>query len=192
MRGENRQGRFSIDHERQSIIAGTTKEIVETVGNKVEWWFFDGENTIVDPIYDVGDSGILGGRRWIGPLVVPTINSVIEQGVTEQNARGFYNTDMLLLTVNMDVIYNGNSLLGANAATLPRLANIETNPDNYLQDRVVYRGEVFSPRKVYPRGLITDKYTLITIQCHQVNAEELVNDLQFQKYANYKPLDEIS
>lgn len=191
MRGENRQGRFSVDHERQSIISGTTKEIVETVGNKVEWWFFDSENTIVDPIYDVGDSGELGGRKWIGPLVVPTINSVIEQGVTEQNNRGFYNTDILLLTVNMDVIYNGGSLLGSNEATLPRLSMIETNPDHYLQDRVVYRGEVFSPRKVYPRGLITDKYTLITIQCNQVNSEELVNDLQFQKYANYRPLDQI-
>lgn len=191
MRGENRQGRFTVEHERQSIISGTTKEIVETVGNEVEWWFFDSDNTIIDPIYDVGDSGELGGRKWIGPLIVPTINSVIEQGVTEQSVRGFYNTDMLLLTINMDVIYNGSDLLGSNAATLPRLGKIETNPDHYLQDRVVYRGEVFSPRKVYPRGLITDKYTLITIQCHQVNSEELVNDLQFQKYANYKPLDDI-
>lgn len=191
MRGENRQGRFNVDHERQSIISGTTKEVVQTVGNIVEWWFFDTENTVIDPIYDVGDSGELGGRRWIGPLMVPTINSVIEQGVTEQNARGFYNTDVLMLTINMDVVYNGGDLLGANAATLPRLSKIETNPDHYLQDRIVYRGEVFSPRKVYPRGLITDKYTLFTVQCEQVNFEELYNDPQFQQYANYRPLTDI-
>jgi hypothetical protein len=191
MRGENRQGRFNIDHERQSIISGTTKELVELTGNMIDWWFFDEDNTVIDPIYDVGSDGVGGGRKWIGPLRLPTVNATIEQGVTIQSDRGFYNTDVLMLTLNMDIIKDSGSLLGANAATRPRLDRIETNPDHYLKDRVVYRGEVFSPRKVYPRGLITDKYTLITIQCNQVNAEELVNDSQFQTYANYDPLAQI-
>lgn len=191
MRGENRQGRFNIDHERQSIISGTTKELVEITGNMIDWWFFDEDNTDIDPIYDVGSDVVGGGRKWIGPLRLPTVNATIEQGMTVQSDRGFYNTDVLMLTLNMDIIRDSGSLLGANAATRPRLDKIETNPDHYLKDRVVYRGQVFSPRKVYPRGLITDKYTLITIQCNQVNAEELVNDSQFQTYANYDPLAQI-
>lgn len=191
MRGENRQGRFNIDHERQSIISGTTKELVEITGNMIDWWFFDEDNTDIDPIYDVGSDVVGGGRKWIGPLRLPTVVATIAQGMTVQSDRGFYNTDVLMLTLNMDVITNSGSLLGANAATRPRLEKIETNPDHYLKDRVVYRGQVFSPRKVFPRGILTDKYTLITIQCNQVNAEELVNDSQFQTYANYDPLAQI-
>lgn len=141
MRGENRQGRFNIDHERQSIISGTTKELVELTGNMIDWWFFDEDNTVIDPIYDVGSNEVGGGRMWIGPLRLPTVNATIEQGVTIQSDRGFYNTDVLMLTLNMDIIKDSGSLLGANAATRPRLDRIETQPDHYLKDRVVYRGQ---------------------------------------------------
>ena len=37
MRGENRQGRFNIPHERDSIISGTTKKMVNTVGKMYSW-----------------------------------------------------------------------------------------------------------------------------------------------------------
>jgi hypothetical protein len=62
-------------------------------------------------------------------------------------------------------------------------------PDLYLRDRVVFRSEVFSPVKVGLHGLIKEKYTLVSIQCHQVNSEEMVNDSQFQQFANYNPFN---
>ena len=192
MRGEQRIGRFTIDHERQSIITGTSKEIVRTVGNVIEWWFYDPVNTIVDDIYDVGSSLSDGGRRWTGPIQVPVVNSTLYQGMTAQNDRGFYNTDILRITLNMDVITGGTNLQGSNASTIPQLSKIETNPDHYLLDRIVFRNEVFYPHQIFPRGIITSKYTLITIECIQVNPEELVNDMQFQTYANYSPATPIS
>ena len=73
MRGEQVLGRFSIDHERGSIIGGTQKEVVRTVGYDVEWWLFDAVNSIIDPIYDVGSSS--GGRRWIGPTPITVVNA---------------------------------------------------------------------------------------------------------------------
>lgn len=186
MRGENRQGRFSVEHERTSIIAGTTKELVRTVGNIVEWWFYDPINTVIDPIYDVGASSAGGGRRWNGPIQVPVVNAAIYQGATPaNNDRGFYNTDVLRITINMDVIRDGVDLRGANESTLPQLSKIETYPDHYLFDRVVFRQQVFQPTQITPRGIITDKYTVVTIECSQVNAEELVNDPQFASYASY-------
>ncbi len=187
MRGESRQGRFSVDHERSSIITGTTKELVRTVGNVMEWWFYDQDNTIVDPIYDVGSGGMGGGRRWKGPVQVPIVSGKLRQGVTVQNDRGLYNTDTLDLIINMDVVYNGNDLKGSNSTVIPELSRIETNPDHYLLDRIVFRNQVFVPRQISLDGLITDKYTLVAVSCLQVNPEELVNDAQFQAYANYQP-----
>jgi hypothetical protein len=197
MRGERIEGRFSVDSERKSIISGTSKELVRTVGSNVEWWFFDDENTVVDAIYDVGSDSSVGGRRWIGPMPIPVVNANLDQGVTAQNDRGFYNTDVLTITINMDVIDSGRNrtkigITGSNMATIPQLSKIQTNPDHYLTDRIVFRSQVFTPIQIFPEGIITDQYTLITVRCAQVNAEELVNDPQFQEYANYSPLQPIT
>ena len=188
MRGQRRQGRFTINSERKSIISGTTTEIVQTVGNEIEWWVYDKLHTQVDEIYDVGSSGQYGGRRWIGPILVPTINAALYQGVTMQNDRGFYNTDVLRITINMDVIERGEDLVGSNSSNRPWLCDLPTNVDKYLNDRIVFRGEVFTPTRIYPKGILTDKYTIFTLDCNQVNSEELVNDPQFQVYANYSAM----
>lgn len=197
MRGERVEGRFSIDSERKSIISGTTKELVRTVGNQIEWWFFDHENTVVDEIYDVGSSNQGGGRKWLGPILIPVVTANLDQGVTVQNDRGFYNTDVLTITINMDVIDSGRNrtklgIKGNSSATVPQLAKIQTNPDHYLTDRIIFRNEVFTPIQIFPEGIITDQYTLITVRCAQVNPEELVNDSQFQEYANYVALTSIN
>jgi hypothetical protein len=190
MRGEIREGRFDINYERGSIISGTSTEMVHTIGTEVQWWIFDPVATHVDPIYDVGSSDpATGGRRWKGPLIVPTINAFISQGATVQNDRGFYNTDTLHLTINVDVVEDQLSLLGSSLATIPQLSTVEINPDEFLRDRVVFRDEVFTPVRVFPKGIIKDHYTVLSIELNQVNPDELVNDPQFQNYAGYSPFD---
>lgn len=185
MRGERREGRFSIQHERESIISGTTREIVRTVGYEIEWWFYDPDSTVVDDIYDVGSND--GGRMWKGPHIIPVVNAALFQGVSVQGERGFYNTDVLRITVNTDVI-DGSSLVGGSeSSVIPELRFLPTNPDAYLRDRIVFRNEVFTPKQIFPKGIIYDDYTLFTIDCNQVNPEEMVNDPQFQQYASYSP-----
>lgn len=188
MRGEQVIGRFNINHERSSIISGTTKEVVRTVGYDIEWWLYRQDLTVVDPIYDVGSSSSGGGRRWEGPFSISVINATITQGVTVQGDRGFYNTDILSVTINMDVI-DGSSLSGGESLPIPQLKYLPTNPDAYLRDRIVFRQQVFTPKRVLPKGIITDDYTLFDIDCYQVNPEELINDPQFQEYAGYSPFD---
>ena len=188
MRGENKQGRFDVAFERASFVSGTTTELVKTVGTTVAWWIFDEAATVVDPIYDTGsDSGT--GRMWKNPLTIPVVNAHLEQGVTVQSDRGFYNTDQLIITINVDVIEDNLNFYGANMNNIPELANVEINPDDYLRDRIVFRDEVFTPVKVLPQGIIGDKYTLLQVTCNQVNEEEMVNDSQFQHYANYSAFD---
>jgi hypothetical protein len=186
MRGERRIGRFNIPNERSSIIAGTSSELVRTVGNSVQWYVFDAASTVVDPIYDVGSSDpSTGGRKWFQPLTVPVIKAVLYQGVSMQNDRGFYNTDLLRITMNMDVIEQGTNLLGMNASNMPHFENILTNTDNFLLDRIAFRNEIFTPDRIQPMGLVNNKYTVLSMDCLQVNAEELVNDPQFAAYASY-------
>ena len=188
MRGENKQGRFNIQFERSSSISGITTELVQTVGTTVAWWIFDPANSSVDPIYDTGAASGTG-RIWKSPLIIPVVNAHLEQGVTTQTDRGFYNTDQLTITLNADVVENHLNFYGLNATNIPALSQVETNPDNYLRDRIVFRDEVFTPTRVLPQGIIGDRYTLLQITCNQVNAEEMVNDVQFQHYANYSAFD---
>jgi hypothetical protein len=189
MRGDKREGRFSIDFERDSNISGTTKELIHTVGTSVEWYIYDKVNSLIDPIYDVGAAGVGGGRKWKPALKIPVVQGHLEQGVTLHDDRGFYNTDILNITINVDVLENAVSLYGAVADNIRKLSTMDIFPDLYLRDRVVFRSEVFSPVKVGLHGLIKEKYTLVSIQCHQVNSEEMVNDSQFQQFANYNPFN---
>ena len=185
MRGERVEGlRFPINHERGSIISGTTKEVVRTVGYEIEWWLYDQESTIVDDIYDVGHNE--GGRMWRGPYHIPVINATLTQGVTVPSDRGFYNVDVLDITINMDIV-EGSRLSGGETRTIPELRYLPHNPDAYMRDRVVFKNQVFTPRRILPKGIITDDYTLFGVECYQVMPEELVNDIQFAEYAIYSP-----
>jgi hypothetical protein len=133
-----------------------------------------------------------GGRKWKTPFTIPVVNARIQQGVSVQNDRGFYNTDIMTVTINVDVIQNHLNFYGANASNARQLSTIEVNPDAYLRDRIVFRNQVFSPTQISLQGIIKDKYTLVQLSCEQVNAEELVNDSQFQRYANYRAFDETT
>lgn len=187
MRGDKREGRFSIDFERASSVSGVTKELVHTVGTSIDWYIYDKTNSVIDPIYDVGSDSGSAGRLWKPKITIPVVQANLDQGTTIQDQRGFYNTDTLNVLFNMDVIENAVSLYGTVAANIRKLSTITNDPDLYLRDRIVFRNNVFSPIRVGLDGLVTDKYTLVNLQCVQVNAEEMVNDSQFQSYANYNP-----
>lgn len=190
MRGERRIGRFNIPNERASIVSGITSELVRTVGNEVQWYVYDSSSTNVDPLYDVGSSDPdTGGRKWFNPLTIPVTKAILYQGATIQSDRGFYNTDVLRITMNIDIIERGTDLYGMDAANMPHFETMLVNPDEFLRDRIVFRDEVFSPNKIQPLGIVNNLYTLVSIECLQVNAEELINDPQFQHFAGYNPFD---
>jgi len=93
------------------------------------------------------------------------------RGTNIMNERGYYTTDTLRLVVAVADI---NRLLPA----------MITDPALHIKDRVVFRDAVFVPTRVLPRGLYKERYSVVTIDCNQVNAEELVNDPQFQDLTN--------
>lgn len=163
------QGRFGTEFELDSMFRGMRDDLQRRVGMQVKWAIWDGENSEVDEIYGVGSSGV--GRRWKYPILVPVIVAQVFQGQTVQNERGFYNTDVLRLTVSMDDINKA-------------IPDLVSHPDAHIRDRVLYRGSVFAPTRLYLRGQVLTSYTVLTIDLNQVMPEEMVNDDQFSSFSS--------
>lgn len=177
MRGNQVQGRFKIDFETKSMDEGIVDELRTPVGTEVDWWIWDDNyfeanpELVFDPIYDTSNQEDGKGRHWIDPFKMPVILAQQLRGTNVNNERGFYTTDSLRLVIAVDDI---NRLLPAMIA----------DPSVHIKDRIVFQGGVFVPTRVLPRGRYKDRYSVVTIDCNQVNPEELVNDSQFQEFAN--------
>jgi hypothetical protein len=176
VRGFKVQGRFSIDYEAKSMYEGISEDLGGTVGVEVDWFRWqeyyleDNYNNIVDDIYDVSKSTPTKGRRWVLPFKMPVVMAQWIRGTNIMNERGFYVSDTLRLVIN----------IGDAERLMPSLFN---DPNSHIKDRVLYRGQVFVPTRVLPRGSFGYRWSVITVDCNQMNPEELVNDPQFQKYA---------
>ena len=176
MRGYTQGGRFDSDFETNDILAGVNSELRNPVGTHAQWWFFDAVNTTVDPVYDVGDNYSVsgGGRKWTGPFAIPVVRAVIAQGSAKTSQAGFYKADELHLTLNIDDLN----------AIDPGFESAIQNIGSQDKSRVVWKGQVYRPYLTQQRGIVTERYTLLAIDCIQVMPEEMVNDPQFAQYAN--------
>jgi hypothetical protein len=176
MRGAKLQGRFNLDYESKSMYEGIAEDLGGTVGVEVDWFrwqdYYLQENydDIVDPIYDVSSSEPTKGRRWMLPFKMPAVMAQLIRGTNVMNQRGFYVTDTLRLVIN----------IGDAQRLLPSLV---AEPSGHIKDRIIFRGQVFVPTRVLPRGSFGYNYAVLTVDCNQVNSDELVNDPQFQPYA---------
>jgi hypothetical protein len=163
-------GRFSTDWETNEIHDAITKDLTNPVGTVIDWWVWNGSATHVDSIYDVGAADGTG-RQWRNPVQIPTIRAVIKQSQTNLVQEGFYNADRLHLTLDKDVLMS----------LIPDLLD---NPDPLLRDRVVWKGEVFRPFQDQLLAIIQERFAIISFELQQIMPEEMVNDPQFQAYAN--------
>jgi hypothetical protein len=158
------------------MYEGIGEELGATVGVDVNWYRWqdyylnDNYSKIVDDIYDVSSSKISEGRRWMLPFKMPVVMAQFIRGTNVMNERGFYVSDTLRVVMNVGDVQR----------FLPSLL---TNSNVHIKDRVEYRGEVFVPTRVLPRGSFGYNWAVVTVDFNQLNPEELVNDPQFQKYA---------
>jgi hypothetical protein len=177
MRGSKVQGRFKIDFENKSMEEGVVDELRDPVGTEVDWWVFDQNylethpTDVYDDTYDTSNQEAGKGRRWKTPIKLPVIMAQQLRGTNIMNERGFYVVDTLRLVVSVADVNR----------VLPVML---TDPNTHIKDRAVFQGEVFVPTRVLPRGRYSNFYSVITIDMNLVNSEELVNDTQFQTYAN--------
>lgn len=149
-------------------------DLKKPVGSSVLWYLFSDATTVVDPIYDVGGLVPIDptkGRKWSGPYKIPVVKAVISQGSTKISQAGFYNADTLHLTLNSKDI----------EAIVP---GVMTNPDDQNRSRIVWKNQVYRPFNVQQRGIISEGFVLLTVECQQVMPEEMVNDPQFLSYTD--------
>ena len=174
--GTDRNSRFDMDYEAFSMYEGIAEELGGTVGVDVDWFRWqdyylnDNFNDVVDDIYDTSNPTPGKGRRWMLPFKMPVVMAQFVRGTNIMNERGFYVTDTLRLVINV----------GDAQRLLPSLI---TDSNTHIKDRILYRGEVFVPTRVLPRGSFGYRWAVVTVDCNQVNPDELVNDPQFQRYA---------
>jgi len=176
MRGSKLQGRFDIDYEAKSMYEGIAEELGGTIGQEVDWYQWSEDyltenyHLVVDDIYDVSGytdtNGVSNGRRWTEPFKLPTIMAQLIRSTNVMNERGYYVSDTLRLVVNV----------GDVERLIPQLID---DPNLHIKDRIMYKGQVFVPTRVLPRGAFGYRYAVVTIDCNEVNPEELVNDPQF-------------
>lgn len=176
MRGTKVQGRFKIEFENRSINEGVVDELRDPVGAEVDWYVWDDQalednyEDWVDDIYDTSNTTYGKGRRWNDPLTMPVITAQLIRGGNVMNERGYYVVDVLRLT------------LGEEDA-LRLIPDLLQNPTDHIKDRIVFDNKVFTPKQVMPRGRYKDQYAVISVDCAMVSKEELVNDPQFQSFA---------
>ena len=176
MRANAPGGRFTADFELNAIGDGITWDLTNPFGTYCEWWAYDKASSTVDPVYDV-DSAV-GGRVWTGPKSLHVVSANWMQGNVQSNERGFYNADMLNFTLNIDDLQEASpELFEARGAFKAKIS--EGN-----RYRAVWKDQVYRPYHVQPDGYLDDRGTLITIRMLQVMSDELINDAQFQQYAN--------
>lgn len=146
------------------------------MGSVVDWWVWDSAyldahpTDVVDDIYDTSNQGVGKGRKWKDSFELPVIMAQLIRSTNVLNERGFYVSDTLRLVI----------AVGDIERLLPAMLD---DPSSHIRDRVVFQNEVFVPTRVLPRGRYLDNYAVITVDFNQVNAEELVNDSQFQQYS---------
>jgi hypothetical protein len=183
MRARKVLGRFDTDFEAQSIYGGMKVELADTVGVNLKWWLWDNkflrENvlTILDDVYDTSSqSTTTGGRVWRDPLTIQAVTAQIIRGSNVMNERGFYVVD------NLRIVFNVGQIRGV-------IPTMLTNPAQHIKDRIEYKGQIYTPTRVFPRGHFGDRWAVITVDCNHVSSEELVNDPQFRRYASQEFVD---
>jgi hypothetical protein len=182
MRGAKIQGRFNMDYESKSMYESISEDLGGTVGVDVDWfrwqdYYLENNYTdIVDDIYDVSSSIPGKGKRWMLPFKMPVVMAQLIRGTNVMNERGYYVADTLRLVMNVGDVQR-------------MMPDMITNPNIHIKDRIVYRGGVFVPTRVIPRGAFGNRWAVVTVDCNQVNPEELVNDPQFQQTASTSLID---
>ena len=175
MRAHSPGGRFTSDFELNSVGDGITYDLTNPAGTTADWWRYDQAALTRDPIYDVEPVGV--GRVWTGPFKLAVVRASITQGTNQSNQRGFYNTDTLHLTINVDDLKESSpELFTERGFVKPTISDAN-------KYRAIWKGQVYRPIRTQQAGQLANRHTIITVDMVQLMPDELVNDTQFLSYA---------
>lgn len=162
---------FDARFEQNSIDRGITAQ-QQVMGITVEWWLWDPQHSRISNVYDEDTSG--AGRHWRGPILIPVYSASRTMGTLTDSGDGAYTVDSVTM------------VLGYRQATDAGLVPpVDRYPETHLKDRFVWDGLVWNPSSIIARNLLGQGGTRSTIlvTATQVRDDEMINDDQFQRYA---------
>lgn len=157
---------FTEKYEHSSSNEGIQLDLETPAGTVVLWYRWN-PTSPTDDVYDIGQ-----GRDWHDPFELHVIAASRFEGGETNMDLGAYSTDTLHLTVRADEA----------DTKLPGLEHPQTN--EYLKDRVVYDGTVFTVERVAAHGHFHDWEAVFGIDLSEVDPDMLVNDPDFAQYAS--------
>jgi hypothetical protein len=169
-------GRFNVDYETAEIYEGL-RDWQRLTGDKFNYFRFAYDQSSVDPVY--GEAASTNGRIYFGPVLTPALHVIHVEGDNQNTENGFYYNDELHATISFDQM-NRMGISTSNVST----SNLVITTQDYLKDRVEYRGKAYRVTNVQILGQIQRKPIIITIDATQLQPDEMVNDLQFAQYVN--------
>ena len=173
MRGD--RGRFFPPKYETRRIDRDVELHQRAFGTTVQWYFFDVEDTVIDDLYDEGaDTAVTGGRRWKGPITVPVLSAVRQEGIKVASDDGMYTLDTIDLRLSHE-----------QARRVGLLPNMDQNTELHLRDRIVYDNRVFGLRNIQVTGQFegSGHDVMVRILGVQLRPDELVNDPDFKKWS---------
>lgn len=161
------QGRFDVNYETTDIMR-VLRGRQAVVGERVEYYRFSHADTSGDDLYDEGTGQ---GKVFTGPFLIPALHVIHDQGPSQDTPQGLYTVDNLHLTASFDA--------------LRRMGFTDQDIDHqrYLVDRIVYDTSVFRVTAINVLGQIQNRDLIVGMECVQLKADELVNDVQFRHYS---------
>lgn len=161
---------FDPRFEQESIDRGVAAQQRET-GVVVQWYFLDVKGSRVSNLYDeeVSDASF----AWRGPYPIPVLQATRTEGSLEDAGEGGYVVDSVQM------------VLGYRQAVDAGLDPAPDKTKQRLKDRFVWDNKVWTPSSIVARNLLGGGGTrsVIHVVATEVRDDELVNDTEFQRYA---------
>jgi hypothetical protein len=160
-------GRFNVQYETTEIMA-VLRGRQNEVGERVDYYRYSHSDPAGDSLYDEGTGQ---GKVYQGPFQVHTLHVIHDQGASQDTPRGLYSVGNLHITASFDALRR----IG--------FADQDIKHQRYLTDRIVYDTSVFRVSSISVLGQIQNRDIIVSIECVQVEPDEMVNDAQFAHWS---------
>lgn len=138
------------------------------MGQWAHWFRFNAPATTSHPTYDTGPE-----RVWYNPITVPVLLGEYLRARRNADDDGLYLVDRLHIVLSYDAFFH---------STMP---DPDPTGQDHLNDRVGYDGHLFRLEAFVPAGRLASYFLTISVDCTEVAAEDLAEDLPNPLFANY-------
>lgn len=137
-------------------------------GDWIDYYRFSSETSVTHGVYD---EPVAGGRWFSGPIRLPVMHMVRDEGMPGPSPGGIYWTDTSFFAVP----YAGLVRAG--------LGTIDTEHGDYVRDRVVYDDRVWRVSRIQVHGQLRRRDMTAVVTVTQLKSEDLTGDAQFSAWA---------